>query len=296
MKRRTVLATMGVGAAGLAGCFTGGGDDSVDTPEGDPGTEVAVATLEGDAAEFEVESPTVPPNAEVDQPYVIEVTVNNVGDQAGVYRTEVERRVGASAAYKTAAILEVYVEAGKSETATVTLPPLESLQDASIRIKNTNYQWNVDVVGPELPMGAKFQADDLDIIYEFDGFTDLIDRPESCYQEASPGEKIALATVHIRNETNEGVWMAETRHYKLKYQNKVKNMTRCSTYSVGKLDQQETYTATVAFKVDEGTQPEDLTFWYDAQRDDKEAFWSPRWGSVQSEIRPQDTGQDQSDE
>ena len=279
MKRRVLLASMGAGMAGTAGCLTGNSNKSENTPKEDVGTPIEPATPTGKRAEFELTGISATGNAEVGKEYTFEVTVKNTGDQPGVYRAPARVKTGDSVQYKDRAMAMVYVEPGKTKTAAVSLPPFESVGNANVRFATPENTWQVDIVGPDLAMGESFRVDGFEITYESVEFRDSVTyelgglSTEQTYTPAGGGQ---FAVVIVKVESvGRSSWMGDADKYTVVLDGNERSPYTDAGYNKRSLSEGQTQRVELPYEVPGDVSKSDLIFKYSGVRANKYARWSP---------------------
>jgi len=280
MKRRTLLASMGVGMASITGCFGSDseGDEEELGPESSPGTPVAIKTPEGTAPDFSLESINATATTGVGQPYNFEVTVKNTGDQGAVYRAPVTVRFGDDVDYEQLATVLLFVEGGETATATVELPAFESTGVADIRVAGPNNTWSIDIESAKLPIGQSIQLDRMDVAITNIEFGPL----EDCTATRNDTKQVVVT---VRNENNsrnqreDGLWQeGYTLHYQSPSGERFQ-MNNCSNFRREVLSQQDDpIEFKIAFTVPADATLDELFLKASARATDRSAFWSTKYG------------------
>ncbi|MFB6180082.1 MAG: hypothetical protein ABEI77_10205 [Halorientalis sp.] len=286
MKRRALLTSMGVGMAGVAGCLGGNSKSGSKKSNEHAGKAIAVSTPTGKKANLQLTGISATGTAQVSKEYTFEITVKNTGEQPGVYRAPVKVKTGDAIKYNTEKQAMVYVKPGATKTAKITLPAFQSIGRSNIRFASAGNTWGVDIVGPDLPMGAPFKVDGFRMTYETVEFKDSVSYKLdgiSSKQTYSPGQgnKFAVAVVKLTSIDGPS-WLADSRSYKLILDDATKNAYTDAGYSKTSLSEGQTRRFQFPYAVPEDTSKSDLIFKYSGTREDKYARWSPGFTSRSS--------------
>lgn len=283
MKRRALLTSLGAGIAGTAGCLTGNSNNGGSTPQENVGSPVAVSTPSGQKASFRLTSISgvggaeLPQTAEVGQEYAFTVTVQNTGDQPGVYEADAMVRKGDSVQYEALQTARVYVEGGQSKTATVTIPPFEGIGPVSVRFANPSNTWSVTVEGPRLPMGTPFNVDSFDISVDSVEFRQEVDYG-NVVESADEGEKFAVASVTLANAVDRLRTMPQASNFRLNYDGRERGPVTTVDYNQVNVPSGGQRGAELPYRVGADATKDELVFQYTGQRqDDRRAYWSTRY-------------------
>lgn len=281
MKRRVLLASMGAGMAGTAGCLTGDSNNAENTPEGDEGTPVAVSTPTGKGAEFELLGISASDRAEISKEYTFEITVENTGEQPGVYRAPAKVKTGDDVGYNDMALAMVYLEGGETKTATVAIPPFESVGNADVRFADPKNTWGVNIVGPDLAMGESFPVDGLQITYESVELRDSVAYDIgglASEQTYTPNDGGQFAVVVVKVESTEKAsWMADAANYTMVIDGNERGPHTDAGYNKRSLSEGQTQRVELPYEVPADVAKSDLMFKYSGTRENKYARWSPRF-------------------
>ncbi|WP_136715997.1 DUF4352 domain-containing protein [Halorientalis salina] len=286
MKRRALLTSMGVGMAGMAGCLNGNSNSGGNTPQENAGTPVAVSTPDGKKASFETAiNLSQEEVAQVGTEYEFEITVKNTGGQPGVYRAPVKTRTGSDVEYEEQSTAMVYVEAGESKTAAITVPPFESVGSADVRFGGPKNTWSVEIIGPDLAMGESFEVDGFEITVESVEFQDTFTYTVSGYEnEDTPSisnGKFAVVTIKLES-IGSSSWMADSHDYKMLIDGSERTAWTDARYNKRSLAAGQTKRVQLPYEVAGGTAKSDLIFKYEGVREDKYARWSPGFSATTS--------------
>jgi hypothetical protein len=282
MKRRALLTSLGAGIVGTAGCLTGNSNSGGSTPQQSVGSPVAVSTPSGKKADFRLTNFDGGDTAEIGQEYTFTVTVQNNGDQPGVYEANADVRKSISANWETQQTVRIFVEGGESKTVTVTLPPFEGTGTVEFRFDNRVSDDPITVVGPDLPMGTPFNVDSFDISVDSVEFRQEIDYG-NIVQSADDGEKFAVATVTLANAVDRLRTMPQANNFRLNYNERTVPPFTTVDYNQVNVPSGGQRGAELPYRIDESATTDELVFQYTGQRqDDRRAYWSTRFGTSTS--------------
>jgi hypothetical protein len=199
MKRRTLLASAGVGIASLTGClFGGGGGDDSATPTTVAGSQ-PVRNVSRSSADLRLKSINASDSAPLNSPYNFELVVENTGDTAGVYRAPVSVQRTGTVEFRQEREALVYVEPGETQTAEITIPPFSEIGRVNVRLGGAANQWGVEVTERRLAFGGTFPNDGLSITVDRVELTESYQGPRGGNVEASDGQQWAFVWVRVRN-------------------------------------------------------------------------------------------------
>ncbi len=298
MKRRALLTSMGVGMAGMAGCLGGNSGNGGSNQNKNQAPSIAASTPKGKKASFSLTSINASGTAEVSKSYQFDISVKNTGGQPGVYQAPAKVRTGDSVKYRTVTNAMVYVEPGSTATAQITLPSFSSVGKADIRFDSPENTWQVDVIGPKLPLGGTFRADGFDITYERIEFKDSVTYSVSGMSSdrsysPPPESKLAVVTIKLRS-IGGADWMADPYNYKAKVNGVTRTPFTDAGYGKQTLAGGEIKRVTLPYEVPKDAAKSDIKFRYNAQRANKYARWSTRYRAASDtegggESSPEDT-------
>ncbi|MFB6165965.1 MAG: hypothetical protein ABEJ31_12465 [Haloarculaceae archaeon] len=270
MRRRSLLASVGAGAAGLAGCL--GGNSGSGKTKG-----TATSTPEpAPATSFTLKSIDASPKIGLGIPYDVTLTVENTGEHAGVFRAPVQVRKSDGKGFQTVTTALIYAEAGETQRATVTLSAFQTISTVDVRVANPNNTWSVDVVGPHLPLGTPFRVDSMRIAYTDVRLRDVYTYHGATYRP-SDGKTLAVATVELANSRGDARWMPNVRGFTVVADGGRNEALTSVAYDQKILDRGDSFTCTLPFEVPTEAEPDALVFRYDGQRQNRYALWSRRF-------------------
>ena len=215
MKRRTLLASAGVGIASLTGCLFGGGGG------GDSDTETTVAgsqpvqNVSRSSADLRLESINASNSTPLGEPYSFELTVRNTGDTAGVYRAPVTVQRGDGVEFQQEREALVYVEPGETQSATITIDGFSEIGRVNIRLDGARNQWGIEVRERRLAYGGTFTYENLAITVDRIELTESYTGPRGGNVDAEPDQQWAFVWVRARNVGSERTLSPNTRNIRL---------------------------------------------------------------------------------
>jgi len=215
MKRRALLASAGVGIASLTGClFGGGGGDDSDTETTVAGSQ-PVQNVSRNAADLRLKSINAADSTPLNERYTFEITVENSGDTAGVYRAPVTVQRGDGVEFQQEREALVYVEPGEEQTAAITIAGFSEIGRVNVRLDGASNQWGVEVRERRLPFGGTFRYDSIELTVDRVELADSYTGPRGGTVEAEAGQQWAFAWVRARNVGSERARSPITRNIRV---------------------------------------------------------------------------------
>ncbi|MFB6122343.1 MAG: hypothetical protein ABEJ78_02650 [Haloferacaceae archaeon] len=156
MRRRSLLATLGVGLASVAGCSNTPSDGSTATP--DDGPTATGTAPRGSADSFEFVGVDAPERVQLNATYRFHVTVRNTGDRRLTFTSPISVRSGDGQWQPISQPLEVEVPPG--ETATWDSPRAKQLflGTYEFRLDALGARWTLEAVPRTLAFGARHRT------------------------------------------------------------------------------------------------------------------------------------------
>ena len=301
MRRRHFLALVGMGA--LAGCGSedGGDADGGPTPSDTPASTVsstptvtpsATATATRAPAEFELAEYDVPDTVEIDEEFMVEITVRNTGGQVGDFEAPLYIRTPETEWQEGGTWSWLAVGSGHTKAATsasawsfsyinryeIRLGTFE--QTATIQTVSATMAWGGEYT---TPAGYRIRVEQPDVqpTYESEDYDGSIEdvEPES-------GGQWAFATIWVKNETGQADYSPLASEFGLLYGNKQADgdtiltddpINRGEPFEGGELQPGVERSGWIAFQIPDDLGVDDLTMAW--SEDTYEGQISARWGS-----------------
>lgn len=283
MKRRALLASVGVGVStGLAGCFGGGNNNSNDQQTESGGrASTPTGTPLGEEAQLSLRQIDAPPSAEIQLEYTFRIHVRNSGEQPGVYTAPVTVRRSGESQYRQVTEALVYVEPGETQAAEISIPPFSGIGSANIRIESPQNQWRVDITGPELTYGEYFtlpgqmpiSVQRVDLAQNNGGVG-----PNGSEVTAPSGEQYVFAHIEVQNNADTEDFIPEPDSFSVQYQGTQYTPVFFGgqgRYTQAIVSSGTTYQGWIPFVVPSSASLDDLTVKYSSgtSTDSLLAFW-----------------------
>lgn len=211
MRRRRFLATVGV-TASIAGC-SGGDSDGNEAGGGSTptatatltstSTETATRTATPEPASFELVSVNSPDTIEIESDYQIEFTIENTGEQHGVFTSPLSYRTPRGNWQTSNERLRLEVPAGQEATWTGQAVTFDYMQEIEFRLDTLRATWSLQVVSKTLSFGRPYvNPDGIELAVTNLSFADFYEYSIDQYdyvEEPPDGSQWLFVTVHAEN-------------------------------------------------------------------------------------------------
>lgn len=265
MKRRALLASVGVGMVSLSGCLFGGGGSDDDAPPTttDSGTQ-PLQEVDKSGAKLRLTSINTSDSVELNEEYTFEISVKNAGETAGVYRAPVTVQRNGEVKFIKEREALVYVRPGETQKATISVTGFDEIGRANVRLDGASNQWSVDVTRRRLPFGGTFLSN---------GMAITVDRVELAPRQQDD-EQWAYVYVRVRNNGQQDYAPPPDRFF-IRYEGsrykKALYGSKSPEYYDVNLRTGQTEAGIIQYSLPASATVEDLHIEYD--RGDQQAIW-----------------------
>jgi len=301
MRRRHFLALAGLSA--LSGCESenGGGVDGGPTPTDTPAdtisstptvTPSATATATREPAEFELAEYGVPETAEIDEEFIVEITIRNTGGQVGdfeapLYIRTPETEWQEAGTWSWTAVGSGHIKTAKSASSwslsyinryEIRLSTFE--ETAIIQTVSATVAWGGEY---ETPAGYRIRAEEpiLESNYEYENY-----HGETATAAPDDGNQWAFVTIWVKNETGQANYSPLPTEFGLLYGTEQADgetfladdpINKGDPFDGGELQPGVERSGWIAFQVPDDLSVDDLTMAW--SQDTYNGQISVRWGS-----------------